>query len=114
MHIIKPYLLRDGLMGKRVYIVRLSIKERGELQTLVKTVTVAAFKRQHAQILLNIDRGDNGPCLKNTDVARKLDIGIKTVERACKKLVEDGFPTCMERVPRQSKPRKMDGGMKHS
>lgn len=96
-------------MGKRIYIVRLSMKERSVLQTLVKTGKVAAFKRQRAQILLNVDRGDNGPCLNNTDVARKLDIGIKTVERACKKLVEDGFPNCLERVPRQSKPRKMDG-----
>ncbi len=96
-------------MGKRIYIVRLSMEERIDLQTLVKTGKVAAFKRQRAQILLNVDQGDTGPCLKNTDVARKLDIGIKTVERACKKLIEDGLPTCLERVPRQSTPRKMDG-----
>ncbi len=96
-------------MGKRIYIVRLSMKERSALQKLVKTGKVAAFKRQRAQILLNVDRGDSGPCLNNTDVARTLDIGIKTVERACKKLVEDGFSNCLERVPRQSKPLKMDG-----
>jgi transposase len=96
-------------MGKRIYIVRLSREERIGLQKLVKTGKVASFKRHRAQILLNVDQGDTGPCLKNTDVARELDIGIKTVERACKKLVEVGLPTCLERVPRQSTPRKMDG-----
>ncbi len=96
-------------MGMRIYIVRLSIEERIELQKLVKTGKVAAFKRQRAQILLNADQGNQGPCLNNTDVARKLDVGVKTVERACKKLVEVGLPTCLERIPRQSTPRKMDG-----
>ncbi len=57
-------------MGKRIYIVCLSMKEWSVLQKFVKTGKVAAFKRQRAQILLNVDRGDNGPCLKNTDVAR--------------------------------------------
>ncbi len=96
-------------MGKRIYIVRLSMEERIELLKLVKTGKVAAFKRQRAQILLNVDQGNQGPCLYNTEVARKLDIGVKTVERACKKLVEDGLPTCLERTPRLSTPRKMDG-----
>ena len=60
-------------MGKRIYIVRLSREERIGLQKLVKTGKVAAFKRHRAQILLNVDQGDHGPCLKNTDVARQLD-----------------------------------------
>lgn len=96
-------------MGKRIYIVSLSQKERAELQKLVKTGKAAAFKRQRAQILLNVDQGENGPCLMNTEVARQLDISVRTIERACKKLVEEGFPQCLERVPRESKPRKMDG-----
>lgn len=96
-------------MGKRIYIVRLSKKEREELQRLVKTGKVAAFKRQRAQILLNVDQGEGGSHLMNTEVARRLDVGVKTVERACKKLVEQGLPNCLERTPHQSKPRKMDG-----
>ena len=45
----------------------------------------------------------------NTEVARRLDVDVKTVERACKKLVEEGLPDCLERTPHQPKPRKMDG-----
>jgi len=96
-------------MGKRIYIVRLSTQERADLQRLVKTGKVAAFKRQRAQILLNVDQGEEGPALKNTEVAQKLEIGTKTVTRACKKLVEEGLPHCLERTPHQPKPRKMDG-----
>ncbi len=96
-------------MGKRKYIVRLSSKERSDLRSLVKTGKAAAFKRQRAQILLKVDRGEKGPALKNTEVSRQLDISIKTVERACKGLVERGLPAALERIPRQSLPRKMDG-----
>jgi len=96
-------------MGKRIYKVSLSQNERAELQKLVKTGKTTAFKRQRAQILLNVDQGENGPCLMNTVVARQLEISVKTIERACKKLIEEGFPQCLERVPRESKPHKMDG-----
>ena len=96
-------------MGKRIYIVCLTSEERSNLQKLVKTGKVAAFKRQRAQILLHVDQGEEGPALKNTDVSRMLDISVKTVERACKGLVERGLPQALERIPRQSLPRKMDG-----
>ena len=96
-------------MGKRKYIVSLSKEERHDLRSLVKTGKAAAFKRQRAQILLSVDRGKVGPALKNTEVSRQLDISAKTVERACKCLVEKGLPQALERVPRQSLPRKMDG-----
>ncbi len=96
-------------MGKRIYRVSLSQKERADLLKLVKTGRSSAFKRQRAQILLNVDQGENGPCLMNTEVARQLDISVKTIERACKKLVEEGLPQCLERAPYHSKPHKMDG-----
>ncbi len=47
--------------------------------------------------------------MMNTQIAHRLDISIKTVERACKRLLEVGFSTCLERVSRAVKPRKMDG-----
>jgi len=96
-------------MGKRIYSVSLSKQERFELNQLVTTGRTAAFKRRRAQILLNVDQGEFGSSLKNTEVARKLDIGLKTVERACKRLLEVGYPACLERVTREYIPRKMDG-----
>ena len=96
-------------MGKRKYVVRLSSLERIDLQRTVKTGRVAPIKRQRAQILLYADQGKEGSSMMNTKIAQQLDISIKTVERACKRLVEVGLPTCLERVPHLSKPRKMDG-----
>ena len=96
-------------MGKRKYIVQLSHQERVDLQQTVKTGRIAAIKRQRAQILLYADQGEEGPSLMNTKIAQLLEISIKTVERACKRLIELGLPTCLERTPREFKPRKMDG-----
>lgn len=96
-------------MGKRIYVVCLSEQKRTDLQRLIKTSKAAAFKRQRAQILLNVDRGEHGSSLLNSEVARKFDISIKTVERACKQLVDQGLPQALERKPHQSLPRKMDG-----
>ena len=96
-------------MGKRKYIVRLSSQERIDLQKIIKTGRVAAIKRQRAQILLYADQGEEGEAMMSTQIAHRLDISVKTVERACKRLFDVGFPICLERVPRTAKPRKMDG-----
>ena len=95
-------------MGKRKYIVQLSHQERVDLQQTVKTGRIAAIKRQRAQILLYADQGEEGPSLMNTKIAQRLEISIKTVERACKRFIELGLPTCLERTLRESKPRKMN------
>jgi transposase len=96
-------------MGKRKYIVRLSSQERIDLQRIIKTGRVAAIKRQRAQILLYADQGEEGGAMMNTQITHQLDSSIKTVERACKRLLKVGFSTCLERVSRAAKPRKMDG-----
>ena len=37
---------------KRLYVVRLTVEERGMLESLVNTGRVAAYTRRHAQLLL--------------------------------------------------------------
>lgn len=97
-------------MPKKKYIVLLEVEERMDLQRLVKTGKVAAYKRQRAQILLKADVGPEGPGWTDQEIADLLDIGRRTVERARQSLVERGLPAALERIPRKrSKKPRLDG-----
>jgi len=89
-------------MPAKKYIVSLSEDERKELTRLAKTGKAAAYKRQRAQILLKADvnRFDGG--LQDKDIAKSLDVGIRTIERVRQRLVEKGFQKVLEREPHKS------------
>ena len=48
---------------KKLYVVRLSEEERSELTTLVKTGRAPAYRRRHAEILLQADQGTALRCM---------------------------------------------------
>lgn len=97
-------------MPAKKYIVCLNNEERSQLNTLVKKGRVAAYKRQRAQILLKADSGEEGPGLKDDEVAQQLEVSRRTVERTRQRLVELGLEKALERTPRKrNKPRIFDG-----
>lgn len=97
-------------MPAKKYIVRLDREERQYLNRLVKTGKSAAYKRQRAQVLLKADVGEEGPGLKDHDIAQQLELSQRTVERTRQRLVELGLERAMARTPRQkNKARKLDG-----
>jgi len=97
-------------MSAKKYIVRLSQSERQQLIDLVKKGTVAAYKRQRAQILLKADIGSEGPGLKDVDIVSLLEVSCRTVERTRQRLVEVGLEKSLERKVRQrSKAPRLDG-----
>ena len=97
-------------MPAKKYIVRLSVTERQQLNKLVKTGKVVAYKRLRAQILLKADIGTEGPGLMDKDIAASLDIAPRTVERTRQRLVEKGLEKALERESRQrSRALKLDG-----
>lgn len=97
-------------MPAKKYIVRLSVTERQQLNKLVKTGKIAAYKRQRAQILLKADIGIEGPGLIDKDIAVSLEIAPRTVERTRQRLVEKGLEKALERETRQrSRTLKLDG-----
>lgn len=75
-------------MPSKKYIVRLSEEERNELNRLVKTGKAAAYKRQRAKILLKVDENRPNGGLQDKEVAQSLNVGVATVERARRRLVE--------------------------
>ena len=97
-------------MPTKKYIVRLSEDERQELTRLVKTGKAAAYKRQRAQILLKADESRPNGGLQDKAIAKWLDVGVRTVERMRRRLVEKGFEKVLEREPQSgSRQPRLDG-----
>ncbi|MBU0653951.1 MAG: helix-turn-helix domain-containing protein [Gammaproteobacteria bacterium] len=96
-------------MAKK-YIVRLDSHERGQLEQLVKVGKAAAYKRQHAQILLKADIGPEGPGWGDIDISEAFDVSTRTVERVRQRLVEGGLEAalCRAKQERYRTPR-LDG-----
>lgn len=84
-------------MAKK-YIVRLDNTERGQLEQLVKVGKAAAYKRQHAQILLKADIGPEGPGWCDDQISEAFDVSTRTVERVRQRLVETGLEAALSRA----------------
>ena len=92
------------------YIVRLSIDERQQLETLIKTGKAAAYKRLHAQILLKSDVSEQGSSWTDEKIKAAFDVGLRTVERVRQRLVEHGLDAAINRAKAsRTKSRKLDG-----
>ena len=62
------------------YIVELSHEEREKLQGVIRAERMAAHKRLHAQMLLKLDQGPEGPGWTDAQVAKAYDCQTRTAE----------------------------------
>jgi len=91
------------------YIVRLTAKERKELENLVKKGKTQAYRIKHANILLAVDAdGSNWP---DHQVAKAYKCHQNTVVNVRQRFVEQGFQAALERKRQQtpSRQRILDG-----
>lgn len=93
----------------KIYVVRLSVDERTELQSIVRKGKAAAYKRLNARMLLKADVGIEGPGWKDKDIAKAFEVSIKTVERLRERFCTRGFGRCLEREKGAGRKRKLDG-----
>ena len=84
---------------KKLFVVRLSAEERTDLEKLVKTGRVAAYRRRHAHILLLADQGQHGPGKHGREVAEQVEVST-TVEQVRKRCVEEGLEAALGRRKR--------------
>jgi transposase len=91
------------------YIVRLSRKERQQLNSTVKSLKGSSQKARRARILLKADT--NGPGWTDSKIAEAFGCRIQTVENLRKRLVTEGFEIALNGKPRQKPPvaKKLDG-----
>jgi hypothetical protein len=93
------------------YVVRLSAEERGHLNDLIHKGKRSAQLLTKARILLKADVSEAGEGWSDGPIAAALDVGIATVQRTRRQLVEEGFESVLTRKynPNSARPRIFDG-----
>jgi transposase len=92
------------------YIIDLTEAERQSLKKLTTTGKHAAYKINHAQILLLADRDRADGGWSDEAVASTLGLSISTIERVRRRFVEEGIDASLNyRSGRGRKQRCLDG-----
>src|SRR6266446_5363727 len=82
------------------YVVRLSVEEREQLQTLVRKGKSSAKRLLKARILLKADVSERGEGWSDSKIIAALETSESMVYRARKQLVEEGFEAVLSRKQR--------------
>lgn len=94
----------------KVHRVTLTGEERRDLEALISRGKGAARKLAHARILLQADEAEGGPRRTDPEIARALNVNVRTVERVRRRFVEEGLEAAL--VPKPSErvyARLLDG-----
>lgn len=87
------------------YIIKLSNKEREELQSMLRRGKHAAKKLRKARVLLKADDG-----CKDKEIASELSLSVRQIENMRKHFVEEGFENFLQgRYRNRQYFRKLDG-----
>ena len=82
------------------YVVRLSVEEREQLQTLIRKGKSSAKRLLKARILLKADVSELGEGWSDSKIIEALETSESMVYRARKRLVEEGFEAVLSRKQR--------------
>jgi hypothetical protein len=99
---------QSPIMNKK-FVVRLSVEERGLLETLLAKGKAAARKLTRARILLKADCSPLGPAWSDEQISTALDLGAIAVHRVRRSFVEGGLDGVLVRRPVPRRPRLLDG-----
>ena len=83
------------------YTVKLTKSEVDELQSIINKGSHTSQTFRAAYILLNCDEGEYSEKVTNEQISKILKIGMRTIDRVKKKLIEEGLEACLERQPSQ-------------
>jgi len=95
---------------KKRYVVKLTSEERSRLEGLIKRGREAAYRRRHAEVLLLVDEGPDGPQLVDRVVAERTGFHRRTVEQIRERCVTEGLDSALERKKRcRERQQRLDG-----
>jgi len=101
-------------MPKKKYIVSLTSSERDFLEQLTKKGKIAAYKMNHARILLKADINQEGGGWIDRKISESLDIGHATIERVRQRFVEEGIEAALNRREQKKRRQKIIDGEKEA
>ncbi|MEJ7737799.1 MAG: helix-turn-helix domain-containing protein [Chitinophagaceae bacterium] len=95
-------------------MIRYTIKlTKGEVEELMAIVNKGSHTSQTfrvAYILINCDEGKYAQKVTNEQISKVLRVGMRTIDRVKKKVIEEGFEAALERRPTgRVYEKKMDG-----
>ena len=97
-------------MPKKKYIVSLTAEERQDLEKLTNTGRTAAYKLNHARILLKADINQESGGWTDLMISKALDISQATIERVRQRFVEQGVEAALNRQRScRHQRRRLDG-----
>jgi transposase len=92
------------------YIVELTEAEQQSLKTLTTKGKHAAYKINHARILLLADINQSGVSCSDESISKTLGISISTIERVRRRFVEEDIDAALNyRHGRGRKEKRLDG-----
>ena len=95
---------------KKRYVVRLTSEEREQLDALVHKGRAAAHKRRHAELLLLVDQGEDGPGHSDRVAAEHVGVCRNTAENVRRRCGVEGLEAALERRKRsRERSRVLDG-----
>ena len=101
-------------MPKKKYIVDLIPSERSYLEQLTKKGKTAAYKMNHARILLKADINQEGGGWTDGQISESLNIGHGTIERVRQRFVEEGIESALNRREQKKRRQKIIDGEKEA
>ena len=101
-------------MPKKKYIVSLTVSERKFLEQLTKKGKIAAYKMNHARILLKADINQKEGGWTDRQIGESLDIGHATIERVRQRFVEEGIESALSRREQKNRRQKIIDGEKEA
>lgn len=89
------------IFAKNIQMIRYTIKllktEVEELMNIVNKGSHTSQTFRTAYILLNCDEGEFSEKVTNEQISKVLKVGMRTIDRAKKKFIEEGLESALER-----------------
>ena len=91
--------------------IKLTAAQRQSVEQILRRGKALAWTMKHAQVLLKVDRGPQGPGWSTTQIVQAYGVSRSTVERICRLFREQGLDAALFRRPQPPRPqkRKLDG-----
>jgi transposase len=94
---------------RQKYKVELPEQERERLRRFVKTGKAKAREILRARMLLAADSGENGKRQSDPQIAKELDVCLRTVAATRERYAAGGVERALQDLPRSGQPRRLDG-----
>ena len=91
--------------------IKLTAAQRRRIGQILSKGKAWAWTRKHAEVLLKVDRGPQGPGWSTSQVVEASGVSRRTGERICRLFREQGLDAALFRRPHPARPqkRKLEG-----